>query len=97
MLCLDCQRHEIYNQQYRAMFVLNCSVDRTQKLKYSLSKSARRKGGGKGKGSKGSNEAKDDDDSEDYNPVKCETCSTEVAVFDKDEVYHFFNVIASYT
>ena len=29
-----------------------------------------------------------------YHPVKCEKCDTEVAVYDKDKVYHFFNVIA---
>lgn len=31
-----------------------------------------------------------------YNPVQCSECSTEVAVFDKDEVYHFFNILASH-
>lgn len=31
-----------------------------------------------------------------YHPVRCEQCNTEVGVFDKDEVYHFFNVISSY-
>ena len=29
-----------------------------------------------------------------YHPVQCDKCDTEVAVYDKDEVYHFFNVIA---
>lgn len=31
-----------------------------------------------------------------YHPVKCSECSTEVAVLDKDEVYHFFNILASH-
>lgn len=31
-----------------------------------------------------------------YHPVQCTECSTEVAVFDKDEVYHFFNILASH-
>ncbi len=31
-----------------------------------------------------------------YHPVKCTECSTEVAVYDKDEVYHFFNILASH-
>ncbi|KAK3747137.1 hypothetical protein QZH41_015126, partial [Actinostola sp. cb2023] len=26
MLCIDCQRHDTYKNQYRAMFVMNCSV-----------------------------------------------------------------------
>ena len=30
-----------------------------------------------------------------YHPVHCSQCNTEVAVFDKDEVYHFFNVLTS--
>ena len=31
-----------------------------------------------------------------YNPVRCQECNTEVAVYDKDEIYHFFNVISSH-
>ena len=31
-----------------------------------------------------------------YHPVVCSVCSSEVAVYDSDEVYHFFNVLASY-
>ena len=31
-----------------------------------------------------------------YHPVKCDVCNTEVGVYDRDEVYHFFNVLASY-
>lgn len=27
-------------------------------------------------------------------PVECALCTTEVAVLDQDEVYHFFNVLA---
>lgn len=99
VVCLDCQRHETYPDQYRAMFVLNCNVDQTQKLKFPLSKKAakkkRSKGGGGGAGSE-SLGREDADDAEDYNPVKCEACSTEIAVFDKDEVYHFFNIVASH-
>jgi hypothetical protein len=30
-----------------------------------------------------------------YHPVRCTVCSTEVGVYDADEVYHFFNVLAS--
>ena len=31
-----------------------------------------------------------------YHPVQCTECSTEVAVFDKEEVYYFFNILASH-
>eukprot|EP00397_Hematodinium_sp_SG-2012_P040795 GEMP01044769.1.p1 GENE.GEMP01044769.1~~GEMP01044769.1.p1 ORF type:complete len:142 (+),score=19.88 GEMP01044769.1:1310-1735(+) len=30
-----------------------------------------------------------------FHPVRCKVCNAEVAVFDKDDVYHFFNVIPS--
>lgn len=29
-----------------------------------------------------------------YRPVRCETCDTQVAVYDKDEIYYFFNILA---
>jgi hypothetical protein len=101
VVCLDCQRHETYKTQYRAMFVINCSVDETQKLKFPVKNKQTKK---KKKGVDSSAEASEaapsfaaPEDDEDYNPVKCEQCSTEVAVYDKDEIYHFFNVIASHT
>lgn len=31
-----------------------------------------------------------------YHPVKCSVCQTEVAVYDEDEVYHFFNILAGH-
>ena len=30
-----------------------------------------------------------------YYPVQCELCKLEVAILDQDEIYHFFEVIAS--
>ena len=36
-----------------------------------------------------------DDQEETFKSVKCTQCSTQVAVYDQDEVYHFFNVLAS--
>lgn len=86
-LTLDCQRHEIYETQYRAMFVMNCSVDFTQQMKYPEPKK-------KGKGKAKTTDSVDPKDI--FNPVKCDKCSTQVAVYDREEVYHFFNVLASY-
>ncbi|NWR60220.1 EAPP protein, partial [Bucorvus abyssinicus] len=93
-LCLDCQRHESYKTQYRAMFVMNCTVNKEEVLKYRKKVKNRRK---KMKHSKEtppeqSNQAEE----EVYHPVLCTECSTEVAVMDKDEVFHFFNVLASH-
>ena len=85
LLCLDCQRHSQYEHQYRAMFVMNCEVDYSQHLKYPKAKNKRKRG------KKNKNEPMVDENDM-FNPVKCNRCSTQVAVYDKDEVYHFFNV-----
>ena len=34
VLCVDCQRHEIYHTQYRAMFAMNVSVNNREILRY---------------------------------------------------------------
>ena len=83
VLCLDCQRHALYHTQYRAMFVVNCTVNTEQKLKFPV------------KGKKGKGKIVTDPNS-DYHPVSCDTCKTEVAMYDQEEVYHFFNVVASH-
>jgi len=89
VLCLDCQRHEVYNTQYRAMFVVNCTVNTEQKLKFPVK--------GKGKKGKGGKGRLVTDPNSDYHPVICDNCKTEVAMYDQDEVYHFFNVVASHS
>ena len=33
LLCIDCQRHDRFLHQYRAMFVQNCQVQRTERLR----------------------------------------------------------------
>lgn len=87
MLCLDCQRHEIYKTQFRAMLVFNCNVDFKEKLQYKTKKKRR----------KTFNTATNISQIDNYYPVKCSICDTQVAVYDHDEVYHFFNVLSSYT
>ncbi|XP_070611821.1 E2F-associated phosphoprotein [Erythrolamprus reginae] len=96
-LCLDCQRHELYRTQYRAMFVMNCTVVKEEilKYKYPLKKNTKR-GHKKVKQSNESITGSESQEEEIYHPVKCTECSTEVAALDKDEVFHFFNVLASH-
>ncbi|XP_028293007.1 E2F-associated phosphoprotein [Gouania willdenowi] len=103
-LCLDCQRHEKYRTQYRAMFVMNCTVQSGEVLRY------RHTLDGKKRGKKGKKKRRrggappppspppppGSDLEELYHPVHCSECSTEVGVLDKDEVYHFFNILASH-
>ncbi|XP_017291167.1 E2F-associated phosphoprotein isoform X2 [Kryptolebias marmoratus] len=102
-LCLDCQRHEKYRTQYRAMFVMNCTVKRDEVLRYKnqlVRKPRKRRRGQKTEApadeAAASMSAMGMDTDEVYHPVKCSECSTEVGVFDKDEVYHFFNILASH-
>ncbi|ELU06220.1 hypothetical protein CAPTEDRAFT_21278 [Capitella teleta] len=97
LLCLDCQKHSSYANQYRAMFVTNCAVDRTELLNYprAANKSKKQK-------KKGSEETEEmtpaEVNSDDqFHPVRCVTCTTQVGVFDKEDVYHFFNVLSSYS
>ncbi|XP_053191962.1 E2F-associated phosphoprotein [Scomber japonicus] len=111
-LCLDCQRHEKYRTQYRAMFVMNCTVKQDEVLRYKTEEKKkpknrkRRRRAEEEEKEEGQKEAQTAtslepapagmDAGEVYHPVQCSECSTEVAVFDKDEVYHFFNILASH-
>jgi len=88
LLCVDCQRHDLYDNQFRAMFVENVSVLYDQRLRFPLSKSGRKRKGDRHSGPPDADEV--------FHPVRCVHCSTEVAMFDQQEIYHFFNVIPSH-
>uniref|UniRef100_A0A0B7A202 E2F-associated phosphoprotein n=1 Tax=Arion vulgaris TaxID=1028688 RepID=A0A0B7A202_9EUPU len=96
-LCIDCQRHATYKHQYRAMFVMNCVTDKSESLQYPVQAPKKRKHKKKVPhvASVSSNENPLSSDL--FNPVRCTECNTVVGVVDHDEVYHFFNVLASYT
>ena len=76
------------------MFVFNCLVLTNETLSYKLKERKKRR---KRKGEVGeAGEAGGEGGKEEmYNPVKCVVCQTKVGVFDKEEVYHFFNVLAT--
>ena len=76
------------------MFVMNCKADISQKLTFPVPKSKSKKKGKQGKQQMDFNNEIDPD--EVFNPVKCNQCSTQVAVYDSEEVYHFFNILASH-
>lgn len=100
-LCLDCQRHEKYRTQYRAMFVMNCTVKREEVLRYKTQPDRKPRNKRKRKAAQTDTKPEDVkpegmDADEVYHPVQCSECSTEVAVFDKEEVYHFFNILSSH-
>ena len=98
------------------MFVMNCDVDDTERLKFPKQDSDKK--GKKRKKGKAANQNTADSsmdntspssvapegdtdppggDTDMYNPVRCTECNTEVGVYDSDEIYHFFNVLASYS
>lgn len=98
IVCMDCQRHERYFNQFRAMFVMGITVDWNSKLVYDELQQALV--------TKLSDteiiESSDDSSKSqnvadgDYFSVLCANCSTQVAVLDmKDEVYHFHGCLES--
>lgn len=116
-LCLDCQRHDKYRTQYRAMFVMNCAVNKEEVLRYKTQNERKQRNRKRRKGQQEATPSSSSsttttttttevqavgpgprgmDGEEVYHPVQCTECSTEVAVYDKDEVYHFFNILASH-
>lgn len=74
--------------------MMNCIVNKEEILKYRKKLKKRSK---KMKRSKETTSIPSNQEEEEvYHPVLCTECSTEVAVMDKDEVFHFFNVLASH-
>ena len=83
------------------MFVMNCRIVRDEVLRYApglTKKERKRRRGPHAPNSGGEGSAPREgagSDSEEFHPVRCSECNTEVAVIDKEEVFHFFNVLAS--
>lgn len=83
------------------MFVMNCTVKSDEVLRYQT-KSDRKQRNRKRRKLETTPEPAGEptpagmEADESYHPVCCTECSTEVAVLDKDEVYHFFNILASH-
>ena len=89
------------------MFVNHCKVDQSQVLhfpKKTKSKPPKKKAKVPDPATDSAAEVQETpsgvqglDEDDRYHPVACGVCNTEIGVYDSDEVYHFFNVIASYT
>lgn len=90
LLSLETQRHVSYRNQYRAMFTFNTKIDLDNPVEPNNKPNKKQK-----KNKSASNIAESDSQLVHY-PVSCSICSTEVGVYDSDEVYHFYNTIASY-
>lgn len=101
-------RHAVYQHQYRAMFVMNCVVQADEVLRFPaalLPRSWKRRAKQiKSDDLQNSHEATASSSEtvatpsheEIFHPVTCSECNTEVGVYDCEEVYHFFNVLASH-
>ncbi|GFN85049.1 E2f-associated phosphoprotein [Plakobranchus ocellatus] len=96
-LCIDCQRHETHKHQYRAMFVMNCTVDTSETLECPEQPKKKKKKGKTQSRQQVEESGSNTTNKDLFNPVRCTECSTVVGVYDIDEVYHFFNVLASHT
>lgn len=76
------------------MFVMNCNIISDETLHYEAKKD--KKKAGKKKQSQQQDDSSSVEASDElFNPVQCALCNTEVAVYDKEEIYHFFNVVES--
>lgn len=98
-LCIDCQRHATYKHQFRAMFVMNCEVDPSETLQCPemAPKKKKKKKKGAPPVAESPEQLPDPEPTDMFHPVKCVECRTVVGVIDHDEVYHFFNILASHT
>eukprot|EP01135_Chromosphaera_perkinsii_P001734 Nk52_evm3s210 gene=Nk52_evmTU3s210 len=101
-VCMECQRHEMYTTQYRAIFVRNCKIMKNEILRSNNSGNnhdgnlpASGRMGGPGRGSLRYLPPTAEEGEDIYRPVRCKECNTEIAVIDSDEVFHFFHVLAS--
>ena len=96
-VCMDCQQHEKYTNQYRAMFVMNIGVNWHRKMIFNEEKSMLEDA----IGTTVVDNTKDNSTDNNknivyYYPVFCLNCGTEVASLNMDdEIYHFYGCIAS--
>ncbi|KAJ4973861.1 hypothetical protein NE237_007035 [Protea cynaroides] len=87
-LCLECQRHEKYVTQYRAIFVVNCKIKREEILR----QANRRQGKGKNQKDSGASEV-GQAGGETFKPVCCLVCATEVGIIDEDEIHYDIQMV----
>ena len=79
--------------------MMNCSVRMNEVLRYDKTSSQKKKKHSSKRrqnATSDSSQAADTTSDDVYHPVVCSICNTEVGVYDSDEVYHLFNVLASY-
>uniref|UniRef100_A0A0N4ZIF1 E2F-associated phosphoprotein n=1 Tax=Parastrongyloides trichosuri TaxID=131310 RepID=A0A0N4ZIF1_PARTI len=89
-VCYESQRHELYKNQYRAMFAESVTVDFDKKLYIPINF--------KGKIEETHNSVPENARNEDiFYPVNCVSCKHQIGVYDYDEVFHFYEVVTGYS
>ncbi|CAI5722990.1 unnamed protein product [Hyaloperonospora brassicae] len=107
-VCMVCERHVTYTNQYRATAAINCRVKRDDILTYASSgssapasmpfhmrKSANTSDGDTAAISTPGREIARLLQADEFFSVVCSDCGTMVGVFDQDQQYHFFNALPS--
>ncbi|KAJ0405615.1 hypothetical protein P43SY_007716 [Pythium insidiosum] len=101
-VCMDCQRHARYPNQYRARVAMNCRVKKDEVLTYGSEvreNTARQQIGDHRRLSRMERGHALPDQRlgrDDYFAVACSDCGTTVGVYDHEQFYHFFNVLPSH-
>ncbi|KAJ4456849.1 putative e2f-associated phosphoprotein [Paratrimastix pyriformis] len=83
-LSYACQRHEKFQNQFRAIFVLNCLIDRSTSLIYNEETQEHLSAAPPGTPS-----------DQVYFNVSCAHCGERVGVVDSEEIFVFYNVFPS--
>ncbi|MFH4984629.1 hypothetical protein AB6A40_011338 [Gnathostoma spinigerum] len=106
LLTRDCQRHDLYRNQYRAIFVENCKVLKDELLYLPKRKQKKRRSKKEECGipketnlntTVSASEVSKYSREDLFHPVQCGVCSTTVGVYDCEELFHFFNVLSGYS
>ena len=96
---VDCQQHIENENQFRAMFVMNCRVETKQIVKPAAEQPnpGSRKGRRQQENKPDSTTSNTSNTEEKYNPVYCAVCDNELGLREvgPEGAYHLFHVLAS--
>ncbi|ETI57387.1 hypothetical protein F443_00305 [Phytophthora nicotianae P1569] len=104
-VCMVCERHATYTNQYRATAAINCRVKRDEILTYTAGEGSqvpaslpfhkRQSLATSNKTTTRGQQIARLLQEDEFYPVACSDCGTMVGVFDRDQQYHFFNALPS--
>ncbi|KAG7394204.1 hypothetical protein PHYBOEH_005543 [Phytophthora boehmeriae] len=104
-VCMACERHAKFTNQYRSTAAINCRVKREEILTYtsgdncsvpaSLPFHKRQNLNSNKTKTTAAQQIAGLLQQDEFYPVACSDCGTMVGVFDRDQQYHFFNVLPS--